>query len=169
MVPTRSDNLAPSPSARAAPLVLRPTPTKPRKGTHPIPDDISDSDDAFSLSPSPPRRLARHHPSPPLPLRLSPSPSVTDDDAQQQRLHADITRAIAASSRSVSVSSSDNLTWHEQILLYDPIVLEDLTAWLNANADVDAVTLPQVKSWCVAMGVCCLRRENLKGEVRRRM
>ncbi len=24
-----------------------------------------------------------------------------------------------------------NPSWHEKILLYDPIVLEDLTAWLN--------------------------------------
>lgn len=51
-------------------------------------------------------------------------------------------------------------TWREKILMYDPIVLEDLTAWLNTtgfqaiNEDREVSTL-DVRDWCEANGVCC--------------
>ena len=67
----------------------------------------------------------------------------------------------------------DNLTWHEKILLYDPIVLEDLALWLNTEGlgkvGVDEeVSSGMVKEWCEARSVCCLWRENLRGGVRAR-
>ncbi|KEF56239.1 uncharacterized protein A1O9_07820 [Exophiala aquamarina CBS 119918] len=51
-------------------------------------------------------------------------------------------------------------TWREKILMYDPIVLEDLTAWLNTDGfrsikEDRQVTALDVRDWCEANGVCC--------------
>ena len=67
----------------------------------------------------------------------------------------------------------NNLTWYEKILMYDPIVLEDLALWLNTEGlgkvGVDEeVSSGMVKEWCEARSVCCLWRENLNGGVRAR-
>ena len=66
-----------------------------------------------------------------------------------------------------------NLTWYEKILMYDPIVLEDLTAWLNTEGlgrvgEDDEVWPGLVKEWCEERSVCCLWRENLRGGARGR-
>lgn len=61
-----------------------------------------------------------------------------------------------------------NPTWHEKILLYDPIVLEDFTAWLNTEGfnevgideEIDA---KDVKVWCEENGVCCLWKGGWRG------
>ncbi|ETI27152.1 hypothetical protein G647_09834 [Cladophialophora carrionii CBS 160.54] len=52
-------------------------------------------------------------------------------------------------------------TWREKILMYDPIVLEEFTAWLNtegfkAIGEDGEVTLLEVRNWCEQNGVCCL-------------
>ena len=65
-------------------------------------------------------------------------------------------------------------SWHEKILLYDPIVLEDLAAWLNAGAlgcvgCDDEVGLAEVKEWCRARSVCCVGRLTLRGQARQRL
>ncbi|KAL8825404.1 MAG: hypothetical protein Q9191_004436 [Dirinaria sp. TL-2023a] len=67
----------------------------------------------------------------------------------------------------------NNLTWYEKMLMYDPIVLEDLALWLNTEGlgkvGVDEeVSSGMVKEWCEARSVCCLWRENLRGGVRAR-
>ncbi|KIW88336.1 uncharacterized protein Z519_10904 [Cladophialophora bantiana CBS 173.52] len=51
-------------------------------------------------------------------------------------------------------------TWHEKILMYDPIVLEELTVWLNteglnAIGEDREVSLLEVRAWCEQNGVCC--------------
>ena len=51
-------------------------------------------------------------------------------------------------------------TWREKILMYDPIVLEDLTAWLNTEGfrainEDRQVTALDVRDWCETNGVCC--------------
>ncbi|KAL8808214.1 MAG: hypothetical protein Q9182_000278 [Xanthomendoza sp. 2 TL-2023] len=66
-----------------------------------------------------------------------------------------------------------NLTWFEKMLLYDPIVLEDLTGWLNSEGlsrvGCDETVDPMVvKMWCESQSVCCLWSENLKGGTRPR-
>jgi hypothetical protein len=45
-------------------------------------------------------------------------------------LFPQITKVVKATPPSTDLA---NPTWHEKILLYDPIVLEDLTAWLNGQ------------------------------------
>jgi hypothetical protein len=59
-------------------------------------------------------------------------------------------------------------TWHEKILLYDPIVLEDLALWLNtvglgAIGEDREVSALEVRAWCEERGVCCLWRGGWRG------
>lgn len=57
-----------------------------------------------------------------------------------------------------------SLTFYEKILLYDPIVLEDLTVWLNTvglgrvGTD-DEVGVKVVREWCLEQSVCFISRE----------
>ena len=71
----------------------------------------------------------------------------------------------------------ERLTWHEKMLLYDPIVLEDLTAWLNQEQAMTAAKAElgdddqgleawMVQLWCEDKSVCCLWREGLRGGVK---
>ena len=64
-------------------------------------------------------------------------------------------------------------SWHEKMLLYDPIVLEDLTEWLNCGqltrVGYDGeVSSAEVKRWCESKSVCCLWKANLRGKERKR-
>ena len=66
-----------------------------------------------------------------------------------------------------------NLTFYEKMLMYDPIVIEDLAAWLNAQdvavkGESEKVWYGLVKEWCNSKSVCCLWRENLRGGARGR-
>lgn len=59
--------------------------------------------------------------------------------------------------------SSTNPTFYEMILLYDPIIIEDLTAWLNTEGlgrvgVDDEVSGLLVKEWCEQRSVCCFWR-----------
>lgn len=52
-------------------------------------------------------------------------------------------------------------TFHEKMLMYDPIVIEDLTLWLNveglgAVGEDREVGALEVREWCERRGVCCL-------------
>jgi hypothetical protein len=135
-------------------------------------DEISDSDSA--PTPSPPRR----HPSlvgtPPLSLQLSPSATIDTRElspaSSQVRLFKYITTAVKSAPPS---ADSSNPSWHEKILLYDPIILEDLTVWLNTGALEKAgwdgeVDSKEVKKWCESKSICCLWKENLRGGTRSR-
>lgn len=64
-------------------------------------------------------------------------------------------------------------SWHEKILMYDTIILETFTAWLNDGplrtagyAGVD-VAPADVKKWCESKSVCCTWRKNLQGKERK--
>ncbi|KAF2765619.1 hypothetical protein EJ03DRAFT_204718 [Teratosphaeria nubilosa] len=109
-------------------------------------DDISDPESP--ATPSPPRRRASASPNPPPTLHLSPSKSQntttnsTDALAAAAQLKAQdgqwssvskqlfplITNTLKAMPRS---TDPEKPSWHQKILLYDPIVLEDITADLN--------------------------------------
>ncbi|KAF2216752.1 hypothetical protein CERZMDRAFT_92824 [Cercospora zeae-maydis SCOH1-5] len=119
-------------------------------------DEISDPD--ALVTPSPPRRRATSSPptARPLDLKVIASPSIGARTKSQVSEPKDTDKAAASRSKlkpedatwtSVTLQlfpqitatikstapSGDlaNPTWYEKILLYDPIVLEDLTAWLN--------------------------------------
>lgn len=59
-------------------------------------------------------------------------------------------------------------TWHEKILMYDPIILEDLTTWLNTEGlgrigEDREIAAQEVKDWCEANSVCCLWKGGWRG------
>ena len=61
-----------------------------------------------------------------------------------------------------------NPTWHEKMLMYDPIILEDLTLWLNtegfnAIGEDREINIVEVKDWCHENGICCLWRGGWRG------
>lgn len=146
---------------------------KGRKKTKEIVDEISDSD--APLTPSPPRRRPSQIRTSPLPLQVASSAAVEESLAQAQessqiRLFEHITRAVTSTPPS---KDPTNPSWHEKILLYDPVILEDLTVWLNTGALEKAgwdgeVNPSEVKKWCVSKSICCLWKENLRGGVRTR-
>ncbi|KAE9368692.1 hypothetical protein N431DRAFT_428453 [Stipitochalara longipes BDJ] len=147
------------------------TPKNLKKGRE-VAEDISDSD--AELRPSPPRRASQTK-TPPLPLKFSTgldldtSPSLSPTSCQAL-LFTYITRAVKSAPPS---KDPQKPSWHEKILLYDPIILEDLTAWLNTGAlekvGWDGEVAPkEVKRWCEGRSICCLWRENLRGESRSR-
>ncbi|KAI0422911.1 hypothetical protein F5X98DRAFT_325429 [Xylaria grammica] len=99
-----------------------------------------------------------------LSLTLSP----TD---QQTELFRHITKAVTSAPRSQNPS---NPSWYEKMLLYDPIILEDLASWLNGGeltrVGYDGEVSPfDVKTWCESKSVICLWRQNLRGRERKRL
>ncbi|KAL9058257.1 MAG: hypothetical protein Q9162_001856 [Coniocarpon cinnabarinum] len=85
-----------------------------------------------------------------------------------------ITKVIKTQSR--DRAKPKELTWHEKILLYDPIVLEDVTAWLKSSPlkdeDEDKL-LPMeelkpwmVQLWCEEHSICNIWKEGLRGGVK---
>ena len=133
-------------------------------------EEIDDSD--TPPTPSPPRR--RSSPTTPQPLDLTPAtaeqtPNLTPV-AAQKHLFASITKAITTFPRS---TNQKHPTWHEKILMYDPIILEDLATWLNTEGlgriGVDEeVGSAVVRAWCEERSVCCLWKENMRGGTRAR-
>ncbi|KAF3069818.1 Structure-specific endonuclease subunit SLX4 [Daldinia childiae] len=98
---------------------------------------------------------------------LSLTMSPTD---QQAGLFRHITKAVTSAPRSQDPSQP---SWYEKMLLYDPIILEDLAAWLNAGAlngaGYDGEVSPvDVKKWCESKSVICLWRQNMRGKERKR-
>ncbi|KAI9704892.1 MAG: 5'-flap endonuclease [Candelina mexicana] len=120
--------------------------------------------------------LRRQPTSPSTPGRVDPDPLPIDDTllltpaAAQTHLFDSITKAVTTMPPSTDIKKP---TWHEKILMYDPIVLEDLSTWLNtqglARVGVDReVGAVEVRDWCERNSVCCLWKENLRGGARSR-
>ncbi|PHH67355.1 hypothetical protein CDD81_122 [Ophiocordyceps australis] len=90
---------------------------------------------------------------------------------QQAMLFRYMSKAVTSAPRT---NDAANPSWHDKILLYDPIVIEDLAAWLNSGQLTrvgcdDEVSLDEVKKWCEKKSVCCLWRLNLRRQERRRL
>jgi hypothetical protein len=109
-------------------------------------DEVSDSD--APLTPSPRRHRASSSPAIVRPLDFDPprSPStmpkiavtgnaaIKATDATWPAIQTSIFPQIAQTIKAAPIGEDMTTpSWHEKILLYDPIVLEDLTAWLNAQ------------------------------------
>ncbi|OBT58584.1 hypothetical protein VE04_01392 [Pseudogymnoascus sp. 24MN13] len=149
--PHNNEGLA---SDSETPTQYRQTPQKKVKRRKPLPEEISDSD--TPLTPSPPRRRASR-------VHTPPALSLVGDDiadialpplspnSAEQELFEHITKAITTAPRGTPQTPS----WYEKMLMYDPIVLEDLTRWLNTEG-LDSVGYDgeakgeQVKTWCRA-------------------
>lgn len=135
-------------------------------------DEIYDSSPP---TPSPPRRRSppKLPEQLPLSLPLDTSTNIASTAVKNKdraHLFSQITKAVITFPPSHDPKS---LTWYEKMLMYDPIVLEDLTIWLNAEGlakigEDDEVWPTLVKEWCEERSVCCLWRENLRGGARGR-
>jgi hypothetical protein len=84
-------------------------------------------------------------------------------------ISAQITQAVHIQPRLSPLSSSrgsrSRPTWHEKILMYDPIILEDFTAWLNIEGlglvgEDREVGTASVREWCESKGICCCWKNN---------
>lgn len=155
------------------PLSQLRTPRKPKKKDEEAFDEISDSD--ANMTPSPPRRHPSEIRTPPRPLQIQCSTLAEEStdasiNTSQVQLHKYMSRAVSNAPLS---NDPMNPTWHEKILLYDPIILEDLTVWLNTGGlekvGWDGEVEPkEVKKWCESKSICCLWKENLRGGARSR-
>jgi hypothetical protein len=149
-------------------------------------DDIEDSE--VDDTPSTPRRRGAASSSPQLPLTTSTKESeptgkranttiLNDQHPRWPKVKAKLFQEITSIVKSAPPTGDIRKpSWHEKMLLYDPIVLEDLTAWLNEqglkvegkdSASVD-ISCWMVQSWCENNSICCLWKEGLRGGVRTR-
>ncbi|KAJ5185048.1 hypothetical protein N7491_007081 [Penicillium cf. griseofulvum] len=108
--------------------------------------------------------------------RSSSSASITGTrtaESSKEIILADIstqiTQAVRIQPRLSPLSSSrgsrSRPTWHEKILMYDPIILEDFTAWLNIEGlglvgEDREVGTASVREWCESKGICCCWKNN---------
>ncbi|RMY40003.1 hypothetical protein D0865_12680 [Hortaea werneckii] len=129
--------------------------------TPPEPDGFIDIDEIYDddpspPTPSPPRRRPSSAASPIQPLTFSTTsastpPSVQNKpstalattaylkptDPQWSTIHLTLFPQITHAIRSETLSTDPSQpSWNQKILLYDPIVLEDLTAWLNNKVGI---------------------------------
>ncbi|KAK1454789.1 AT hook domain-containing protein [Colletotrichum melonis] len=164
----------PKTSRKAASAVASP-PRKKTKVTKVIEIPDSESEGPLSLSPSP---CSSPEPT------FSPAPeeasvSIGDDTemslaaSQSQRSEVLFARITEAVTSSPPTTDPKNPSFHEMMLMYDPIVLEDLAGWLNtgqlSRVGYDGEVSPtEVKQWCESKSVCCLWRESLRGKERKR-
>lgn len=133
-------------------------------------EEILDSEDeAFeAFSPTPPR-IRRLDDAGPLPLvfsdgspinlnsKTSPDPILTPvyctpiAHLEWATIKPIVFAGVTAHVRSLAPTTNPELpTWHEKILMYDPIVIEEFTAYLNANTRIRAfkrATQKQIKAW----------------------
>ena len=117
----------------------------------------------------------------PQPLPVSANASVAQDDGSKEvlasgapsDLHQQIHAAILhQSEQAAEVDSWDHVrspTWHEKMLMYDPIIIEDLARWLNAEGlngvkEDREVTTVEVRDWCESRGVCCIFNGGWRGQ-----
>ncbi|KAH6669562.1 hypothetical protein B0J14DRAFT_122164 [Halenospora varia] len=161
--PRKDSSSSVAPKAKSA---TTPKSRRPKSSQNESFDEISDSEEA--MTPSPPRRHGSQIWSPP--LKLATSFESAETASSQESLSAYITRAIKSASPCKDPSKP---SWQEKILLYDPIILEDLTTWLNTGAlekaGWDGEVMPkEVKKWCESKSICCLWKENLRGGSRSR-
>ncbi|KAK4223445.1 putative structure-specific endonuclease subunit SLX4 [Podospora fimiseda] len=84
---------------------------------------------------------------------------IADPTTQQISLFGFITKAVTSAPPAKDPSDP---SWYEKMLMYDPIIIEDLTEWLNSGElgrvgfDDGEVDVGDVKKWCESKSVCCL-------------
>ncbi|KAL8722205.1 MAG: hypothetical protein Q9225_001250 [Loekoesia sp. 1 TL-2023] len=139
---------------------------RPKTPAEEIVDEISDTSGVTS-TPSPRRRTSAK---PPQPLTLVSSLPAIASPHDKEALFAAITEAITSYP---PTHDAKNLTWYEKMLLYDPIIIEDLAVWLNKEGlgrvgCNEKISPSMAKQWCESQSVCCLWKDSLKGGKRAR-
>lgn len=129
--------------------------------------------DMSPKAPSPPSPTKRKPAAPRKPSSTRPpsstsitKPATRPDSSKRASLPdlgTQITKAVHAQKQSPLSSMSNsrsNPTWHEKILMYDPIVLDDFTTWLNVEGlglvgEDREISVGSVREWCEGKGICC--------------
>lgn len=93
----------------------------------------------------------------------------TDERLSQATLYLKITDAVKMD----GVPAKRDESFWSRILMYDPVIVEDLTVWLNTvglgRVGVDEeVTVAEVRDWCDSRSVACASRETHKKKERKR-
>lgn len=151
------------------------TPKRRKTSTQPktkIADSDLDSDDSAGFSS--PEKVFTSPGGGAVDMSINEDTEITLDlspTAQQSLLFGHITRAVTSAPRT---TDPDNPSWHEKMLMYDPVILEDLAAWLNegqlTRVGYDGEASPMdVKKWCESKSVCCLWRGTWRGKERKRL
>ncbi|KAL6891865.1 hypothetical protein GGI43DRAFT_200858 [Trichoderma evansii] len=166
--PSKGKKATPKEASTETPTTRKRKP-KATKVIMEIPDSASDSEHSLSSDPASSPGLPFSQP------RIDLSISAMDDtdlnlSGDQSLGYEYITKAVQSAPRT---KDPTNPSWHEKILLYDPIVLEDFTTWLNCGQltrvgfDGEVSTM-EVKQWCESKSICCLWKVNLRGKERKR-
>ena len=144
-------------------------------------DDISDLEPAPTLSP--PRRRASQPPPPTQPLELestapkqapfastSKRANIGPINATEQLLWPELSARLfpmftAMVKTEPPTTDPRKPSWHEKILMYDPIIVEDLTEWLTGRINVEglgknALKPWMVQKWCEENSICCVMKNN---------
>ena len=144
-------------------------------------DEIEDSES--DQTPSPPHCPPARNQNVPLSSRASPSKSSvrrkgtklqwTEEEREVARatLFASITKSIREAPR----GSISEPSWHERMLMFEPVVLEDLTDWLNGaglrvkrkDGKEEELESWMVRQWCDNQSVCCVWKLNWKQQTRK--
>ncbi|CAG7561320.1 unnamed protein product [Fusarium equiseti] len=180
----RKDSLDSSPRSPSPPKRKSASPSKrstsPRLGktSQKSVIEIPDSeDDASNFASSPHTNLEPTFSSElPLDMSLTTSQDIESDDLTatptdaEAALFEHITNAVKSAPRTTDPQEP---SWNEKILLYEPLVLEDLAMWLNtgelSRVGFDGEVNPaDVKKWCESKSVCCVARVSLRGKERKR-
>ena len=143
-----------------------------KTGAQDVRDEVLQSATRLATPPPtlPPRNSSKLESSTPGPVENA-TPDLPDISSQ-------ITDAVTKYVASPTRDHQRDPTWHEKILMYDPIVLEDLAAWLNTEGfgligEDREVSALEVRTWCEMKGVCCYGvgggwRGNVKGRAKAR-
>lgn len=88
---------------------------------------------------------------PPKPTGLAKNAKISFTDPQWASIRATLFPQITSTIKTAPRSTDpEKPSWHHKILLYDPIVLEDLTAWLNEQNM--RISVERIKAKTVAKG-----------------
>ncbi|KAL2291811.1 hypothetical protein FJTKL_11993 [Diaporthe vaccinii] len=169
--PSTTTAMAPPPKAQPAVS----TPKRRKATTQPrteIIDSDLDSEDSAGLSS--PEKIFTSPGGGAVDMSINEDTEITLDfspTAQQSVLFNHITKAVTSAPRTTNL---ENPSWHEKMLMYDPVILEDLAAWLNegqlTRVGYDGEASPMdVKKWCESRSVCCLWRGTWRGKERKRL
>ncbi|PGH00761.1 structure-specific endonuclease subunit SLX4 [Blastomyces parvus] len=102
-----------------------------------------------------------HSPTIQMPIRSTKSFTSASSSMDLPSISTQITKAVRSQPRIKAFNGLKQPTWYEKILMYDPIQLEDLAAWLNTDGfgrigEDREVGPGVVREWCESKGICCV-------------
>ncbi|KAJ1705441.1 structure-specific endonuclease subunit slx4 [Aspergillus flavus] len=164
-----------SDATKAPSIQSKPTQPPPIQSLSNV-EEIEDSEE--ETLPSPFRIQNRYTPQPPetrqaLPVSKTlyspsrPKPrttkSTTNNSATLNQKQPDLADQIFKAMHAQPAGTPSRPSWHEKILMYDPIILEDFATWLNTEGlglvgEDREVSAAFLRKWCESRGICCCYR-----------